>query len=103
MAVEELKWQMVLLPTDYLQGANGTDWKPPIYLSVWVVKYLEDRPDLCVNMQKRDRYRRAFPYHPNAKDNLDLIGPQLLVEGGAWVITQMRYSRSWVCTRGPII
>ncbi len=61
MAVEELKKQMVLLPTDYLQGANGTDQKPPLYLSVQVIKYLEDRPDFCINMQKRDWYQRAFP------------------------------------------
>ncbi len=56
MATDELKRQMVLLPTDYLQGANGTDWKPPLYLSVQVVKDLEDRPDLCVDLQKRDGY-----------------------------------------------
>ncbi len=84
MAIEEIKWQMVLLPTDYLQGANRTVRKPPLYLSVRVVKYLADRPDLCVDEQKREGYRKAFPYHPNAKDNSDLIGPPLLVEDGAW-------------------
>ncbi len=57
MAVQELKQQVVLLLTDYLQGANGTDRKPPIYLSVQVVKYyLEDRLDLCIDRQKRDGY-----------------------------------------------
>ncbi len=61
MAIDELKKQMVLLPTDYLKGANGTDWKPALYVSVQVVKYLPDRQDLCIDAQKRDRYRRIFP------------------------------------------
>ncbi len=33
-AIEEIKRQMVLLLTDHLQGTNGTDRKPPIYISV---------------------------------------------------------------------
>ncbi len=61
MVVEELKKQMVLLLTDYLQGANGTDQKLLLYLSVWVIKYLEDRPDLCIDMQKRDGTKGPFP------------------------------------------
>ncbi len=34
MAIEELGRQMVLLPTDNLRGANGTDRKPALYVSV---------------------------------------------------------------------
>ncbi len=33
---------MVLLPPNYLQGANGTDCKLTLYVSVRVVKYLDE-------------------------------------------------------------
>ncbi len=72
MAIEELKWQMVLLPADYVQGANGTDQKPLLYVSVRVIKFLPDRQDLCIDEWKKDGLRRADPYHPNTKDNSDL-------------------------------
>ncbi len=52
MVVEELKKQMVLLLTDYLQGANGTDRKLLLYVSVQVIKYLEDRL-ICVSTCRR--------------------------------------------------
>ncbi len=54
-AIKELKRQMVLLLADYVQGANGTNRKLPLYLSVRVVKFLPDRWDLCIDECKKDR------------------------------------------------
>ncbi len=70
-AIKELKRQMVLLPADYIQGANGTDRKPLLYLSVRVIKFLPDRWDLCIDEQKKDRLRRVDLYHPSAEENED--------------------------------
>ncbi len=100
-AIEEIKWQTVLLLMDYLQGANGTDQKLALYVSVRVIKFLPDRQDLCINEWKKDGLRKVYPYHPNAKDNSDLPGPPLVIKGRG-VTTQTRCSRSWVCTHGPI-
>ncbi len=59
MAIEGLKRQMVLLPADYVQGTNGTDRKPPLYLSVRVVKFLSNRWDLCIDDRKKDGLRKV--------------------------------------------
>ncbi len=76
---------MVLLPPDYLRGANGSDRKPAFYISVRVVKYLPDEPKLFIDSQKRDSSGRICPYHPNAQaDNQDLGGPGLPIEEGAY-------------------
>ncbi len=74
----------MLLLADYIQGTNRTDWKPPLYLSVRVIKFLPDRRDLCIDEWKKDVLRRVDPYHLNVKDNLDLEGPPLLIEDGVW-------------------
>ncbi len=75
---------MVLLLADYAKGANGTDQKPPLYLSVRVIKFLPDRRDLCINEWKKEGLRKVDPYHPNVRENLDLEGEPLVVEDWAW-------------------
>ncbi len=61
--VGDLKREMVLLPTDYLQGANGTDQKPALYVTMRVVKYLKDKEELFVDVNKWDGYHHVNPYH----------------------------------------
>ncbi len=76
---------MVLLPPNYLWGANGTDRKPALYVTVRVVKYLPDKPNLFINSQKREGHQWLDPYHPNAQaTDQDLGGPSLLIEEGAY-------------------
>ncbi len=53
-AINVLKWQMMLLPGDYLKGANGMDRKPSLYLVVKVVKYLVEEQSLCVDERKKE-------------------------------------------------
>ncbi len=85
MVIGDLKREMMLLLTDYLQGANGTNRKPALYLTVRVVKYLKDREDLFVDTDKRDGQRHIHPYHPNAQVlNRELRGNSLPIEEGAY-------------------
>ncbi len=85
MAIDELKRQMVFLLTDYLKGANGTDRKPALYISVRVIKYMPDKLALFIDSQKRDRLQKISPYHPNTQaDNQDLGGPGLLIKEGTY-------------------
>ncbi|MCP4535513.1 MAG: hypothetical protein GY832_00030, partial [Chloroflexi bacterium] len=73
------------LPPDYLRGANGTDRKLALYVSVRVVKFLPDRPKLFIDSSKKASYRQLAPYHPNALAlNQDLGGPPLPIEDGAY-------------------
>ncbi len=53
-AVDDLKRQMILLLPDYLRGANGTDWKPALYITVRVIKYLPDKPKLFMDPHKKE-------------------------------------------------
>ncbi len=75
---------MVLLPGDYLKGANGTDRKPPLYLAVKVIKYLPDEQGLCVDESKKEGIRKVQPYHPNANEELVMNGEPLAIEDGVW-------------------
>ncbi len=102
LAIDELRRQMVLLPTDYLRGANGTNRKLAPYISVRVVKYLPDRQDLCIDLQKRDGHRKISPYHPNAKDNVDLVRQPLPIEEGAWCHYPDAVQQELGCICGPI-
>ncbi|MCP4543152.1 MAG: hypothetical protein GY832_39060, partial [Chloroflexi bacterium] len=62
-----LRKEMVLLPPDYLQGTNGTNRKPALYVTVRVVKYLEEYQDLFIDVDKEEGKIRTIPYHPNAQ------------------------------------
>ncbi|MCP4537822.1 MAG: hypothetical protein GY832_11820, partial [Chloroflexi bacterium] len=74
-----------MLPTDYLQGANGTNRKPALYLMVRVVKYVKDWEDLFVDTNKRDGLHHIHPYHSNAQPlNKELHGHSLPIEEGAY-------------------
>ncbi len=104
IAVDYLKRQMVLLPPDYLHGANGTDQKPVLYVTVRVVKFLPDKPKLFIDEQKKEGYRKLDPYHLNAQAlNQYLGGPLCRSKKGPTVTTQAKLSRSWDCTHGLII
>ncbi|MCP4543888.1 MAG: hypothetical protein GY832_42785, partial [Chloroflexi bacterium] len=104
--VDDLKREMVLLPPDYLRGANGSDWKPALYLTVRVVKFLLDRQKLFVDQSKAPAYRPLPPYHPNAQAlNQDLGGSPLPIGDGAYChypTNAAKLSRSLDCIRGPI-
>ncbi len=93
---------MVLLPADYAKGANGTDRKPPLYVTVRVIKFLPDRRDLCTDERKKEGLRKVNPYHPNANENLDLEGELFVIEDGCGAITQIHHRRNWACTPGLI-
>ncbi len=81
----DLKWEMQLLPPDYLHGANRTDRKPALYVTVRVFKFLESEEDLFVDTQKRDGMRHTIPYHPHAQAiNRDMGGNSLPTEEWAY-------------------
>ncbi len=75
----------MFLPSDYLRGANGTDWKPALYVTVRVAKFLADKEELFVDTNKRDGIRHTNPYHPHAQVlNQDMAGKPLPIEEGAY-------------------
>ncbi|MCP4549308.1 MAG: hypothetical protein GY835_22880, partial [bacterium] len=81
----DLHQEMRLLPPDYLAGINGTDRKPALYLTVRVVKFLEEYRPLFVNTNKEEGSVRVLPYHPNAQPlNPDMQGTPLDIEEGAY-------------------
>ncbi len=83
--VGDLQKEMVMLPTDYVQGANGTDRKPALYVTVRVVKFLPDREVMFVDLNKVEGRRHMAPYHPNTQPlNPDMRGNSLPIEGGAY-------------------
>ncbi len=76
---------MVLLPGDNDKGADGTSRKPPLYVTVKVIKFLLDHPNLCINERKTGGYMKIQLYHPNANEDVVADGVELLVtELGAW-------------------
>ncbi len=80
---------MVLLPRDYLKGANGMDHKPPLNLIMKVIKYLPDEQRLCVNEQKKEGFQKVQPYHPNANAELVTDGEPLPIEEGCGATTHI--------------
>ncbi len=91
---------MVLLPGDYDRGTDGTTHKPPLYVMVKVIKFLPDRPDLCVEERKMGGFMKIQPYHPNGnKELVRLRESHWRLKKGCGATTQMRLRLNWVCIR----
>ncbi len=43
---------MVLLPEDYDKATDGMSCKLPLYVTVKVIKFLLDQPELCIDKRK---------------------------------------------------